>query len=263
MAGRCRTSGVVALHDVSLGYESDSGDTVAVETASFEVRDGERLLILGPSGCGKSTILSAVGGFMQPNRGEITVNGKKVTKPGPDRLFVFQEFDQLLAWKTVLANVKFALTATKSASGADAHRRAAEAVQTVGLAGFEDSFPHELSGGMKQRVAIARALALRPPVLLMDEPFAALDAQTRQEMQAELLRIHEQMGTTMMFVTHSISEAIILAHRIIIMSEGPRSTILEVLDGPGTGMEALETPGYAELTAKIRRTLDTAKEVGV
>ena len=261
MAGRRGARGVVTLDDVCLGYESDAGDTIAVQSATFEVSDGERVLILGPSGCGKSTILRAVGGFLKPQHGRITVNGADVVRPGPDRLFVFQEFDQLMPWKTVLSNVKFALTSTKTARGAEADQRAAAAVETVGLVGFEDSFPHQLSGGMKQRVAIARALALLPPVLLMDEPFAALDAQTRQEMQEELLRVHAQMNTTLLFVTHSISEAILLANRILVMSRGPRSTILEVFDSPGEGMGYQDTPEYADLAARIRRTLDTAKGV--
>lgn len=256
MAGRGRTQGVVNLENVCLAYDGgDKADIVAIDEISLEIRGGERLLLLGPSGCGKSTILRAIGGFMSPRSGSITFEGNAVKKPGPDRLFVFQEFDQLLPWKTVHGNITFALNVTRSHGRADVEEQVHAAISTVGLEGFADAYPHQLSGGMKQRVAIARALALRPPVLLMDEPFAALDAQTRQQMQEELLALHAQMSNTLIFVTHSVSEAIILADRIVVLSRGPGSRVVDIIETGGRGADLEGTPEYTELTERIRAGL--------
>jgi len=192
----------------------------ATEDVSFEVHRGDRFVLLGPSGCGKSTLLKAVGGFIAPRAGSLRLNGKPITAPGPDRIVVFQEFDQLPPWKTVEANVMFPLLAG-GMKKLDARERARHWLGKVGLARFADAYPHTLSGGMKARVAIARALAMQPEILLMDEPFAALDALTRRKMQEELQALWEEIGFTMLFVTHSIEEALVVGNRILLLSPHP------------------------------------------
>jgi NitT/TauT family transport system ATP-binding protein len=188
---------------------------------SFTVHDSERFVLLGPSGCGKSTLLKAVGGFIAPVEGEIRLDGQAIRAPGPDRIVVFQEFDQLPPWKTVLGNVMFPLLAARRLARAEARERALHYLAKVGLAAFADAYPHTLSGGMKQRVAIARALAMQPRVLLMDEPFAALDALTRRKMQEELLALWDEVRFTLLFVTHAIEEALVVGHRIALLSPHP------------------------------------------
>src|SRR5262249_21442389 len=175
----------------------------------FEVFAGERCVVLGPSGCGKSTLLKAIAGFMAPVAGSIRLDGRAIEKPGSDRMMVFQEFDQLLPWKTVLGNVMFPLMVNRvmPRRAATAHPRAL--LPKFNLTPFADVYPHMLSGGMKQRVAIARALAMEPAVLLMDEPFAALDALTRRKMQEELVALWNDVRFTVIFVTHSIEEALL------------------------------------------------------
>jgi NitT/TauT family transport system ATP-binding protein len=177
--------------------------------------------LLGPSGCGKSTLLKAVAGFIEPSVGSISLDGNVVSGPGPDRIVVFQEFDQLPPWKTVVQNIAFPLRVAKKLSRAEAKERALHYLDKVGLSKFADAYPHTLSGGMKQRVAIARALAMQPRVLLMDEPFAALDALTRRKMQEELLRLWDDANFTLLFVTHSIEEALIVGNRILLLSPHP------------------------------------------
>jgi len=177
-------------------------------------------VLLGPSGCGKSTLLKAIGGFIAPRAGSLHLGGTPVTGPGPDRIVVFQEFDQLPPWKTVKQNVLFPMLAGGVAR-AEAEVRARHWLGKVGLARFADAYPHTLSGGMKARVAIARALAMQPAVLLMDEPFAALDALTRRSMQEELQALWDEIGFTMLFVTHSIEEALVVGNRILLLSPHP------------------------------------------
>ncbi len=210
---------ILTLSNVTLQYGGERQVT-AVQNASFQVWSGDRFVILGPSGCGKSTLLKAVGGFLHPIRGEIALDGRRVSRPGPDRIMVFQEFDQLLPWKTVRGNVTFPLR-ENGVPRAEAAQRAEEHLARVGLSRFADHYPHQLSGGMKQRAAIARALALEPRILLMDEPFAALDALTRQKMQEELLRLWDELGFTLLFVTHSIEEAVLVGSRILLLSPHP------------------------------------------
>jgi len=205
---------------VTLEYASERGVVRALEDVSFDVYRGDRFVLLGPSGCGKSTLLKAIGGFIAPHAGSLTLSGKPITGPGPDRIVVFQEFDQLPPWKTVKQNVLFPLLAG-GVSRVDADVRARHWLGKVGLARFADSYPHTLSGGMKARVAIARALAMQPAVLLMDEPFAALDALTRRSMQEELQSLWDEIGFTMLFVTHSIEEALVVGNRILLLSPHP------------------------------------------
>jgi NitT/TauT family transport system ATP-binding protein len=212
---------LLAVDRVSLEYRTRERVVRATHDVSFDVYGGDRFVLLGPSGCGKSTLLKAVGGFIKPVSGAITLDGEPVREPGSDRIVVFQEFDQLPPWKTVLENIAFPLRAAKKLSRAEAKERAQHYLDKVGLAQFADAYPHTLSGGMKQRVAIARALAMQPRVLLMDEPFAALDALTRRKMQDELLRLWEEVRFTLLFVTHSIEEALIVGNRILLLSPHP------------------------------------------
>ena len=206
---------------VTLRYRSDGRVVTATEEVSFSIVQGDRLVLLGPSGCGKSSLLKAIGGYLQPAAGRIALHGRPVTAPGPDRMMVFQEFDQLLPWKTVHGNVLFALESSGRLQGQAARERADAAVAKVKLSAFAGAYPHQLSGGMKQRVAIARGLAMEPDILLMDEPFAALDALTRSAMQDEVLRLWQETRFTVVFVTHSIQEAIRVGSRILLLSPHP------------------------------------------
>jgi len=212
---------LLTVEGVTLQYGNGNKPVVAAHRVSFSVARSDRYIILGPSGCGKSTILKAVGGYVQPIEGTILLNGNAIRSPGPDRIFVFQEFDQLLPWKTVKENIVFALTASRKVQRREAEERAAIYIEKVNLSEFAASYPHTLSGGMKQRVAIARAMAMQPDILLMDEPFAALDALTRSKMQDELLQLCEESKFTVLFVTHSIPEAIHIGTRILLLSAHP------------------------------------------
>jgi NitT/TauT family transport system ATP-binding protein len=215
------TAPLVAVEGVTLQYKTAEHLVTATWRVGFEVYAGERFVLLGPSGCGKTTLLKAIGGFMAPVEGSIRLNGVPIERPGSDRMMVFQEFDQLLPWKTVLGNVMFPLLVNRrmARERAEAHARAL--IAKVNLTNFADVFPHMLSGGMKQRVAIARALAMEPAVLLMDEPFAALDALTRRKMQEELVGLWDALRFTVIFVTHSIEEALLIGSRILVLSPHP------------------------------------------
>jgi NitT/TauT family transport system ATP-binding protein len=212
---------MLAVRGVTLQYRTKDHLVTATYRISFSVLESDRFLVLGPSGCGKSTLLKAVGGYIRPVEGDILLDGSPVKGPGPDRVFVFQEFDQLLPWKTVRENIVFALTASGKLARRAAEECAAHNIAKVKLSEFANSYPHTLSGGMKQRAAIARALAMEPRILLMDEPFAALDALTRAQMQEELLQLWEETKFTVLFVTHSISEAIRIGTRILVLSAHP------------------------------------------
>ena len=218
----------VSVKNVTLQYRNDQTIVTAAWRVNFKVLKSDRFVILGPSGCGKSTLLKAIGGYIKPSEGEITLNGIPVKTPGPERAFVFQEFDQLLPWKTILENIVFALTSSGTLKRPQALERALHYLNKVGLSHFSDAYPHTLSGGMKQRVAIARAMAMEPAVLLMDEPFAALDALTRQQMQDELIQLWEDTRFTVIFVTHSIPEAIRLGNRILLLSPHPGQVKAEI-----------------------------------
>src|SRR5262245_5340157 len=208
------TSALLEVNGVTLQYKAPRHLVTAIYRVDFSVHQGDRYVILGPSGCGKSTLLKAIGGFMPPAEGSIRIHGREVTSPGPDRMMVFQEFEQLMPWKSVYQNVLFPMKVTRKFASREAAVRADAIVDKVGLTKFRDVYPHMLSGGMKMRVAIARAMALEPDIFLMDEPFAALDALTRHAMQEELLSLWNQLGFTVLFVTHSIEEAIIIGSRI-------------------------------------------------
>ena len=211
---------LLSARGVTLQYKTSDRLVTAVQRASFDVHDADRFVLLGPSGCGKSTLLKSIAGFLPPVEGEILLDGAPVRRPGPDRVMVFQEFDQLLPWKTVRENVVFPLVENRVPRDV-AVEKADHLLEKVGLFKFRDAYPHTLSGGMKQRVAIARAMALEPKVLLMDEPFAALDALTRRKMQDELLKLWDDVRFTLIFVTHSIEEAIIVGSRILVLSPHP------------------------------------------
>ena len=215
------SSPLLEVSGVTLRYKTDRSHVTATFRVSFEVFAGDRYVLLGPSGCGKSTLLKAIGGYLRPSEGCIRLSGREVVKPGPDRMMVFQEFDQLLPWLTVTQNVAFALTNGVGLARGRAMEKARDFVGRVGLSKFADALPHTLSGGMKARVAIARGMAVEPAVLLMDEPFAALDALTRAQMQDDLLLLCRQIDTTIIFVTHSISEAIKIGNRILLLSPHP------------------------------------------
>jgi NitT/TauT family transport system ATP-binding protein len=212
---------LLSVEDVSLQYRTGHRVVAATYRVSFTVQQSDRFVILGPSGCGKSTLLKAVGGYVQPVEGRILLDGAPTGEPGPDRVIVFQEFDQLLPWKTVCGNITFALTASGRLGRREARERAMLYLEKVNLTAFADSYPHTLSGGMKQRVAIARGMAMEPRILLMDEPFAALDALTRARMQEELLRLWDDTRFTVLFVTHSIAEAIRIGTRILLLTPHP------------------------------------------
>ncbi|NMM28548.1 MAG: ABC transporter ATP-binding protein [Glaciimonas sp.] len=234
---------------VTLEYRTTERTVRATHRVSFNVYGGDRFVLLGPSGCGKSTLLKAVAGFIAPREGSIHLHGRPVLQPGPDRIVVFQEFDQLPPWKTVKQNVMFPLLASKRVGRREAEEHALHWLHKVGLDGFADAHPHTLSGGMKQRVAIARALAMQPDILLMDEPFAALDALTRRKMQEELQGLWEEVRFTLLFVTHSIEEALLVGNRILLLSRHPGQVRAEL----NSHQFGLNSAGSAEFQAATRR----------
>jgi NitT/TauT family transport system ATP-binding protein len=218
--------GQLVLDHLSLTYRRRNDAFLALADVDLAIGDGELVTIVGPSGCGKSTLLMLIAALLRPSSGAVRLDGKPVTRPGPDRALVFQDF-ALLPWRTVLANVELGLE-LKGVAAPKRSEIARRHIAMVGLKAFERAYPHQLSGGMRQRVGIARALAVEPDVLLMDEPFGALDAQNRQVMGSELLRIWERGRKTILFVTHDIDEAIYLADRIIVMSASPGRVIADI-----------------------------------
>jgi NitT/TauT family transport system ATP-binding protein len=238
------------VHNLTLQYKTEENLVTAAQDVTFQVEKSDRLILLGPSGCGKSTILKAIGGFLKPSGGEILLNGETVKKPGPDRAFVFQEFDQLFPWKTALENIVFAIMETRSIKKQKAVDEARFLLEKVKLANFENTYPHALSGGMKQRAAIARCLALKSKIILMDEPFASLDALTRQEMQEELLTLWTETQFTLVFVTHSIDEAITLGTQIVLLSPHP-GRVEKEMAVDWSKIDSRTNPEYAALKEKI------------
>jgi len=246
----------IEARSIRLVFKSKNRDAVtALQDFGLEVARGEFVSIVGPSGCGKSTFLNILLGLVRPDSGELKLNNTPITGPGQERAMVFQEFG-LLPWRTVQANVELGLELKHVAASTRAER-SAELIKLVGLKGFEQHYPHELSGGMKQRVGLARALATEPEVLLMDEPFAALDAQTRDLMQSELLQIWERTRKTVLFVTHSIEEAAYLSDRVIVMTARPgrmKEVITIGLPRP-RDYEMRLTPEFNDIKSKIWEVL--------
>lgn len=255
---------LLRVKDLTIRYTTEAGDVLAVEDISFSVRRGERFVIIGRSGCGKSTLLNAIAGFLTPAAGVVELNGRPIQGPGPDRIVVFQEFDQLLPWKTVLGNVEYYLQVTGKVPGSAVRSRALENIRLVGLERFLDAYPHILSGGMKQRVAIARALAVDPQILLMDEPFGSLDALTRRQMQREMIHLWQKTRKTILFVTHSILEAVLLGDRILVLTPGP-GRVKAIVENPWTGAsDPTRILGLqAELESLIGLTEPAPPEEGV
>ncbi len=245
---------LLSVDNVTLQYKTRDQLITATHQVSFEVKRNDRFVLLGPSGCGKSSLLKGVAGFIEPVAGQICLDGQVVREPGPDRMMVFQEFDQLMPWKTVMGNIMFPLQVTGRFPRHEVADRAARVAAKVGLEKFRDAYPHQLSGGMKQRVAIARALAMEPAMLLMDEPFAALDALTRRRMQEELLELWEQSPFTLMFVTHSIDEAIVLGTRILVLTPHPGQVRAE-LDASAFGFAEQGSDAFAQLHQRISHML--------
>lgn len=237
----------ISIENVEHVYRPPRGRPVqALNRISLDVKEREFLALLGPSGCGKSTLLYLLGGFMPLQSGEIAVNGQKVVGPGPDRGIVFQHF-ALFPWKTVRQNVLYGLEKQRLPKE-ERGRIAQQFIDLVHLSGFEDSYPSQLSGGMKQRVALARTLAIHPDTLLMDEPFGALDAQTRSLMQEELIAIWNRSPTTVVFVTHDVREAVLLADRVAVMTARPgrlKEIVDTKFDGPVNG-DVVKSPEFLE-----------------
>jgi NitT/TauT family transport system ATP-binding protein len=253
-AGAAGTAGadpMVRIADLRLVRENRQEPLTVLDGVTFDVQDGEFVAIVGPSGCGKTTLLKVVHGLLPRTAGVIAVDGRQVESPSEDRGFVFQQ-DSLFPWRTVRGNITLGLEARK-VDGATRARVAAELAELVGLTGFEDHYPHQLSGGMRQRVNVARALAVDPKVLLMDEPFSSLDAQTREVLQEELLRIWASRHKTVMFVTHQIDEAAYLADRVVVLTSRPGRVKAEIpieLPRPRT-LELKRTPEFVAVVDRI------------
>ena len=239
------------IDNVYKEYQGRSGKTIALNGVNLEIKENEFICVVGPSGCGKSTLLNIIAGLLEPTSGTVTLDGKVIEGTGVERGVVFQQY-ALFPWRTVLKNVMFPLE-MKKVPKEEAETIARKYIKSVGLEGFEKSYPKELSGGMKQRVAIARAYAANPEVLLLDEPFGALDAQTRVQLQTELLETWEKEKKTCFFITHDVDEAIILAQRVIIMSARPgRIKKIVDIDIPYPRTQATKTdPRFLELKSEI------------
>ena len=243
-------NGHVIIDNVSIAFKSRAKTVVAVEDVSLDIRPGEFICLLGPSGSGKSTLLNAIAGFVEPAAGRISVDNRVVDSPGPDRGMVFQHHS-LFPWKTVRENIAFGPRVSRG-DGSVARQEADTFLNLIGLSKFANSYPRELSGGMQQRVGIARALANYPSVLLMDEPFGALDSQTRSIMQENLLSIWRDIGTTVIFVTHDVDEAVYLADRVVMLSAGPGRVVSDIpirLDRP-RAQDTLVSTEFVKLRAR-------------
>ena len=247
----------IRIEGLTVAYEKphNGGAFVAVADLSLDVPRGTFVTVVGPSGCGKSSVLLTIAGLTRPMRGRVLVDDRPVSGPGRDRAMVFQEF-ALMPWRTVVENVRFGLELQRW-NGEDQTARALRYVRLVGLDGFEHYRPHQLSGGMRQRVGIARALAVNPEILLLDEPFGSLDAQTRESMGDELLRIWEQDKKTALFVTHSIDEAIFLGDIVVVMSKGPGRVVETItIDLPRPrAIDVMDAPAFVEYRRRIRAHL--------
>ena len=252
------SSVLLEVCDVAKVWDGRAGKVVALERASFTVAPGEFICLLGPSGCGKSTLLEIIAGLIEPTDGEIIMNGERVREASPERGMVFQSH-ALFPWRTVHENVEFGLE-MQGVDRVERKRTATDLIDLVGLRGFKDALPRELSGGMCQRVAVARALANSPKLLLMDEPFGALDAQTREELQREVTRIWQETRTTVIFVTHSVQEAVILADRIVVMTSRP-GRIHCVLGNPAARPRDATSVEVGKIMREVYSALDGARQV--
>jgi nitrate ABC transporter ATP-binding subunit len=246
-----KSNAFLAIDNVTKVYQTPRGPYPVLDTISLDVNEGEFICVIGHSGCGKSTLLNMVSGFTTPTTGEVRLQSRKITKPGPDRMVVFQNY-ALLPWKTAFENVFLAVKAAfPNMAKVDQSKIVQEHLEMVGLGEVGDKRPGQLSGGMRQRVAIARALSIRPQVLVLDEPFGALDAITKEELQDELLKIWTDHRTTVMMITHDIDEALYLCDRLVMMTNGPSATIGEVLEipfsRPRDREKMIEDPRYYEL----------------
>jgi len=252
---------VIGIEGVSLTYRSRNAEVQALDNISFAATDREFVALLGPSGCGKSTLLKLISGLIRQSSGVIRVNGRPIDGPTPSIGIVFQS-PLLMAWRTVLQNVLLQIE-IRDLRVADYRAAARDLIRLVGLDGFEDAHPHQLSGGMQQRVGLCRALIHDPDLLIMDEPFGALDAMTRELMNAELQRIWIERRKTVLFITHSISEAVFLADRVLVMSPRPGRLVGEIvvdLPRPRT-VATTELPDFVHFTREVRRRLNTASVI--
>ncbi len=247
------------IRKVSIAYAGRGGGmTLAVDRVDLAIRHGEFVCLLGPSGCGKTTLLNVVAGFLRISSGELSLRGKPIARPGPDRAMVFQQ-PGLLPWRDVLHNVTYGLEMSGRMRGREAAQRATALLELVGLADFARSFPHQLSGGMQQRVNLARALAVEPELLLLDEPFASVDAQTREALQIELLGICRRAKVTALFVTHDIGEAVFLADRVCVFSRRPGRIVHEVhVRLPKPRDEARLKPEFVDYVREVAGVLGSA-----
>jgi len=258
-----RAKPIIAIDHVSQRFQTKARrDHLALSDISLDIEEGAFVSILGPSGCGKSTLLYIVGGFVAPTEGAATMKGRPIKGPGPERGPVFQEF-ALFPWKNVLGNVMYG-PRQQGVKTAEAEAQARALIEMVGLKGYENFYPKELSGGMKQRVALARTLAYHPEVLLMDEPFGALDAHTRTRLQNDLLNIWERDRKTVLFVTHSVEEAVFLSDKVVMMTRSP-GRIRQVIDidlpRPRKRNELLLDPRYQKYIVDIERMFDDSGDV--
>jgi nitrate ABC transporter ATP-binding subunit len=250
----------LTIENVSKSYPTQDGEPYLVlKDVNLTVQEGEFICVIGHSGCGKSTLLNMVAGFNQPTEGEIRLQQNRITKPGPDRMVVFQNYS-LLPWKTAFENIYLGINSVwRKKPKAEKEAIARDHLNMVGLGEAADKKPKALSGGMKQRVSIARALALRPQVLILDEPFGALDPITREELQDELLKIWTEHRTTVLMITHDIDEALLLADRVVMMTNGPAATIGEILEvpfaRPRNRVQVIEDPRYYDLRAQAMEFL--------
>ncbi len=243
----------IQIEHLSKVYKTDEKETVALEDFSLNIRKGELITIVGPSGCGKTTLLRLIAGLEEPTSGQIRSGDKIFTQPGPDRGMVFQDF-ALFPWRTVRKNVEFGLEVA-GVPKEERRERAEKYIDIVGLEKFADARVHELSGGMKQRVGIARALVTNPDIILMDEPFGSLDAQTRNIMQAGLIRVLDKSNQTIVFVTHSVDEAVFLSDRIVILTKRP-AKIKEIIEIPWPRPRDRSSPEFVALRKRILAELE-------
>ena len=246
------SNSILEIKNLSKVFSDQAEENKVLENVNLEIDEKEFLCILGPSGCGKTTLLRCIAGF-EKYEGDVIVKGTKKVTPGTDRIMVFQDFNQLFPWKTVEGNITYPLKLNGIHDKNTLKELAAKALEKVQLSGYENYYPFQLSGGMKQRVAIAKALALKPEIILMDEPFAALDAMTRRSLQNELLKIAEEESCTFIFITHNIQEALILGKRILVLTKGGKIVYDEknTIERPVTPA----SPGYGETWQRLRDSL--------